>query len=203
MSIIAISGKIGAGKDLTARFILEYLWSQSVNVQMIPCKNLSTNMLEESTMTYIKKFAFKVKLFASILLNVPIEKFEDQEFKQSQLGEEWSYMTVREFLIKLATEGLRDNLHKDVWINGLLSNYYDTQSKWIITDLRFINEFKALKKRGATCIRIERPDNNLKQVNHSSETELDGEVFDYVLINSGSIEDFRLEVFKMCKVLGL
>ena len=201
--LIAISGKIGSGKDTTARFILEYLWSKKVNINMMPCKDLNTLVLENSTNTYIKKFAFKVKLFASFLLNVPISKFEDQEYKKSKLGEEWSFMTVREFLIKLATEGLRDNLHKDVWINGLLSDY-DGSHRWIITDLRFKNEFEALKKKGAVLIRVERLYNNPRQINHASENELDHAPFEHILINSGSnVDDFRLEVFKLCQSIGL
>src|SRR5690606_31884897 len=37
----------------------------------------------------IKKFAEKLKQVASILLNIPVEKFEDQEFKNTTLSEEW------------------------------------------------------------------------------------------------------------------
>jgi hypothetical protein len=69
---------------------------------------------------------------------------------------------------------------------------------WIITDLRFPNELDAIKQRGGITIRVNRftghvvIDNDTHVVTdwqHPSETALDNAMFDYTIINDGSIED--------------
>jgi hypothetical protein len=67
---------------------------------------------------------------------------------------------------------------------------------WIITDMRFPNEFDALKSRGGITIRI----NRVKYISthsegeHESERALDNHEFDYVINNNGSISDLILKV---------
>ena len=69
------------------------------------------------------------------------------------------------------------------------------QSKWIITDVRFSNEAKAIKEKGGILIRINRPqylDNGLviRKDEHLSETALDDyDGFDYVIENDGTVQD--------------
>lgn len=71
---------------------------------------------------------------------------------------------------------------------------------WIITDMRFPNELKAVKDRDGISIRVNRPtiyatpkDNSefnnqeLNKFNHPSETALDNAEFDYVIENKGSL----------------
>ena len=72
----------------------------------------------------------------------------------------------------------------------------------IITDMRFVNEMDAIKKRGGITIRVNRPCEICggsgyhkmscpvsKSGEHLSETSLDKAEFDYVIENSGSIEE--------------
>lgn len=128
MSIIGISGRIGSGKDTVGEIIQ---------------KLCLTNKGPEFE---IKKYAGKLKQTASLLTGIPIEKFEDQEFKKIILGEEWGtvrhnplnniepfekfqfneLMSVREFLQKLGTDAVRDGLHKDAWVNALFADYKPT-----------------------------------------------------------------------------
>ena len=123
--IIGISGKIGSGKDTIGEII------QGLSI---------TNGGREFE---IKKFAGKLKTTASLLTGIPVEKFEDQEFKKTLLGSEWGtvrpnplnavpvfedvqfneLMSVRELLQRLGTEAMRDGLHKDAWCNALFSDY--------------------------------------------------------------------------------
>jgi hypothetical protein len=123
--IIGINGKIGAGKDTVGTIIQKLLYTNKDQT----CE--------------IKKFAGKLKTIASILTGIPVEKFEDQEFKKVILGEEWGtvrhnplnniepfakflfneLMSVRELLQKLGTEAMRDGLHTNVWVNALFADY--------------------------------------------------------------------------------
>ena len=61
-------------------------------------------------------------------------------------------------------------------------------NKFIITDMRFLNEMEAVKKKDGITIRVNR---NLEEFKdqHESETELDNAEFDYVIDNDGTIEE--------------
>ena len=183
--IIGISGYSGSGKDLVGTIIQE----------------ISLNKW------HIKKWAGKLKTIASILTGIPVENFEDQEFKKTLLGPEWgtvkdiplngvpvfadiqfnSLITVRDFLQKLGTDAIRDGLHENTWVNATLADY-TTESNWIITDTRFPNEAEAIKKAGGIVVRINRP--GVQPINpHPSETSLDDWNFDAVINNDGDVSD--------------
>lgn len=145
--IIGINGKIGSGKD-TIGGIIQYLTSDYKD--KYDYKNWIDRVENHGSNTYspweIKKFAGKLKQTASLLTGIPIEKFEDQEFKKTELAKDWNYfpiigyghrnvpvygepeqpMLVREFLQKLGTEAMRDGLHTNVWVNALFADYTPT-----------------------------------------------------------------------------
>lgn len=194
MNLIGISGKIGAGKDTVGIIIRQLGFTNNGGTW--------ENM----------KFAGKLKIIASLLTGIPIEKFEDQEFKKTILGSEWGkptkqnplnaiepfkdttfveMMSVRDLLQKLGTEAMRNGLHENVWVNALFADYTEDK-QWVITDVRFPNEFKAIKEKGGIVIRVNRPGhgNSMKELAeaHPSETALDGHEFDYVIENDGNLE---------------
>lgn len=122
-------------------------------------------------------------------------------------------MTVRKLLQKLGTEAMRDGLHTNVWVNALFADYKPIETSkfpitedsliypnWIISDLRFPNEFDAIKSRGGICIRVNRSlcIAGIKPT-HPSEIALNDHKFDYEIQNDGSIEDLVIEVEKMLK----
>ena len=64
---------------------------------------------------------------------------------------------------------------------------------WIITDVRYPNEAKAIKEKGGITLRVNRKTNNTSS--HESETALDNyQDWDYVIDNNGSIEDLIKKV---------
>lgn len=151
MTLIALSGHIGSGKDTVGQ-MMQYFTS--------PCSNpngkyRSFQQFKENnggsdpryfdghyyTEWEIKKFAGKLKEVASILTGISIHKFEDQDFKKTFLSEEWDRyisgpyngeqkhrMTVRELLQKVGTECMRDCLHENVWVNALFADYECTHA---------------------------------------------------------------------------
>jgi hypothetical protein len=211
--IIGLSGYAKSGKDTVATMIQEY-YAESAG----------------SGTTYtnwqIKKFSGKLKKIASLLTGISPEKFEDQSFKESLLGPEWSntylgasfnvetkHMSVREFLQKLGTDAVRNGLHNNAWVNALMADYlteesvYDLgggmkhvtpASKWIITDVRFPNEAQAIKDKGGVIVRIDRP--GIEPVNaHPSETALDNWTFDYKIGNVSDLVSLRQSVEVLLK----
>lgn len=171
--IIGISGTIGSGKDTVASMIAE----------------------SSQRPWQVKKFAGKLKQIVALLTGCKVEDLESDDFKNSTLPGEWDIdgksQTYRGLLQKLGTELLRDGVHKDVHINALYADYvledyqHFTNLKeigtglkeittsqrfpfWLLTDLRFENEFESIKDRGGFNIRIERLlsfDNWAKQLN--------------------------------------
>ena len=112
--------------------------------------------------------------------------------------------TPRMLLQLLGTECGRDIIHPNIWNNTLFNDYKKITTKWncdgeattneypkwIITDLRFPNEMKAVKKHAGITIRITRPTcETVTELLHESETALNDTEFDYEIDNSGSLED--------------
>lgn len=172
--IIAINGRIGHGKDTVGR-IIQYLTMPGKKFEYIGVQTYDDYTLEKNSPFKIKKFAAKLKTIASLLTGIPVEKFEDQEFKKTTLSEEWDFadndapdniMTIRMFLQKLGTEAMRNGLHENVWVNALFADYIPIHTdhvpsgfeypNWIITDCRFENETQAVKERGGITIRVTR-----------------------------------------------
>ncbi len=219
--IIGVSGYSGSGKD-TIGAIIQYLNCQNPQSSI---EEISTNYseyeywLDEQSGWEIRKFAGKLKDIAEHLTGIPIEKFEDQEFKKTNLGPEWASpipgedwvdgkpvnvpMTVRDFLQKLGTDALRMGLHDNVWVNALMADYVkDDESNrlpnWIITDVRFPNEAQAIKDKGGIIIRVDRP--GVKPINnHLSEIGLDSWDFDYKIFNISDIFDLKETVRNILK----
>lgn len=188
--IVGISGYAGSGKDTLAGIIQQHdpRWE-------------------------VRKFADKLKQVAAILIGCHPLDFEDQHFKRSPLPRRWSVwdmnrsvnddavhpvyandpslrpMSVREFLQRLGTDAVRNNLHEDAWVNALMADYDHADRYpygWLITDVRFPNEYLAIKGRGGVMIRINRgePTNA-----HVSETALDNVQFDIEIDNNGTIDE--------------
>lgn len=226
--IIGINGRISSGKD-TVGSIMKYWLNYRSNHK---AGSYSSYLLMDHWYNpgdwEVKKFAGKLKQIATLLTGVPIEKWEDQSFKKQEMPRVWEVtkqvmeadennqdgystdlMTYREFLQKLGTESMRNGLHENTWVNALFADY-ESHLNWIITDMRFPNEYDAVIGKQGICIRVEKPCQycnglgyhkiscvKLYQTQHASETALDNHVFDYVINNTGTIDDLVKEVRKM------
>lgn len=133
--------------------------------------------------------------------------------------------TPRLFMQLLGTEAGRQIIHPNIWCNSLMSEYKPLDSyqgvlwhvsseqmekisksveaeypNWIITDMRFPNELKAVEDRNGITIRVNRPCNICggsgyhkmscpvsKSGEHCSETALDNAEFDYTIDNNGTL----------------
>lgn len=143
-------------------------------------------------------------------------------------------LTPRLLLQLLGTDCGRDIIHPNIWVNTLFVDYKELVSvthviidfskedsvtkvsepipieypKWIITDVRFPNELKAIKDRdgitirvnrtyskipiyipGEECNGVSRQDFEDARPKHPSETALDNAKFDYTIDNNGTIEE--------------
>lgn len=101
-------------------------------------------------------------------------------------------MTIKEYIEK---EGIV-KFEKKLTIKGKEKVKYPN---WIITDMRFPNELKAVKDRGGISIRVSKTGIHTPKIEdlHPSETALDNYEFDYHIDNSGTIEDLIEKVRKI------
>lgn len=170
MAIIALSGYAKSGKSTVAEIIrtIQPRWE-------------------------IKSFAGKLREVASVLTGIPPDMFKG--LKDNRLP---GYdMTIREFLQKLGTDAIRNNLHQDTWVNALFSEYKETD-KWIIDDCRFPNEAQIVSDFGGKIWRINRPGVTATN-NHTSETALDDWFFDVVIENTGDKDFLKSQIEELCK----
>lgn len=140
-------------------------------------------------------------------------------------------LTPRLLLQLLGTQCGREIIHPNLWVNALFADYEGKEDKskrkyehianyknviypsWLVTDVRFPNEAKAIKDRGGLIIRVNRdsgqalidkgihiPKWNCTE-EHSSETSLDNyDGFGHVIDNNGSIEEL-VEKVKQLKLV--
>lgn len=136
-------------------------------------------------------------------------------------------LTVRQLLQEVGTDTMRNVIHPNIWVNALFADYkpickgrcrkqslgnleqctceddcIGENSNWIITDLRFPNELKAVEDRNGITIRINRSEkgilfhsiNSFNNSQHPSETSLDNANFKYTIENNGTIEELIKKV---------
>jgi hypothetical protein len=108
-----------------------------------------------------------------------------------EAGWDWAkqFPSVRSMLQNLGV-GARMVFGEDFWIQQALRQVH-FEGNYVITDVRFPNESKAIRKYDNSQIwRIKR--NGVNAVNqHISETAMDGEKVDQIFMNTGSIEDLN------------
>ena len=266
MGIIGISGKKTVGKDVVGK-IIEYLTGEStvypfdLNIDYSHKSNWEVKkfadklkdiicLLINCTREQLENESFKSKElgeewwywymerdggYSPIILDyLTTTKKELKSYE----GLELIKPTPRFLMQYVGTNLFRNQLHPEIWVNSLMSEYkplhgyQTTDSKiniggisipipvldidkrvfpnWIITDMRFPNEMEAVKKRGGITIRVNRPCDICggsgyhkmscpvsKSGEHLSETSLDKAEFDYVIENSGSIEELIEKVRKI------
>lgn len=154
------------------------------------------------------------------LRTIYLEKYSAEEvndiFKQEIVN-----ITPRLLLQRIGTEIGRE-ISPNIWVDSLMNEYVkkwngktffahgigrevnkDIYPNWIVTDVRFPNEAKAIKDRDGLLIRVNREPNKLmaiKITEHESETALDTyEYFDYTIDNNNCIDCLIEQVKEILK----
>lgn len=188
--IIGISGKKQCGKDTVCKIIKALdIWNRYGDGDMLTfVKMLLKTPSPLGSIWYKHAYADKLKQVLSIILNVNVAAFEDNIFKMSNseiAKPEGGYYTNRELLQRFGTEVGR-SISPTLWVDALFTSYSE-DDYWIIPDVRFPSEAKAIKDRGGIIIRVDRE--TFSHDNHPSETALDDyEGFDYRIDNNNDIE---------------
>lgn len=168
--IIGFTGYAGSGKDTAAKCFIDRGYKRVSFAAGVKDLAYAINpwvLLEEDTSSFAK-------------LQAIVDRF-GWDFAKREFDD------VRRLLQRIGTEGGRDVLGKNIWIDTALNNAPENA---VVTDVRFLNEAKAIWDREGVVIRLMRDNSGLSSV-HSSETELDLIRPDFVVENNGTVEELH------------
>jgi len=172
IQIIGITGKKFAGKDTLGNYFVE------------------NHGFERIAFADPLKSAIKV-----------IWKLNDEQLygdKKEVVDEFWG-KTPREIMQFVGTDLFRNHIHElhptigdNFWVRAMEREITEKlkinpNAKFVITDIRFPNELKAIENLGGITIKINR--NNLSNDMHKSETQIDDLVTNYTFDNNGTKEE--------------
>ena len=99
---------------------------------------------------------------------------------------------IRRLLQVMGTEVGREMIHPDLWVQLAIKDL-ESGDKVIFTDVRFVNEAKAIKRLGGSIWRVNRP--GVEALNlHPSETSMDHFGYDLIINNYGTLEELKLQL---------
>lgn len=157
--IIAMYGLSGSGKDTAAKIIQNTTMYTSEQFRL-GFKELISGELDDTLERYssweIKKFSTLPKEYVAKLLNVIPINMEDRIWR-NQAHNNFN-MTPLEMCIKMAQK-LKEVYGNDVWAKSLMNSYVHEDvdfGGWIITDLRFPEEYELLKKYNTLFLKVVR-----------------------------------------------
>lgn len=180
IKLIAIAGKIGAGKTTFSNELTRLIREQNLIVE------------EKNFADKLKKICFELTGYYGYT----------QEEKNLFLPI-WQ-KTVGQILQELGTNVLRNYFDKDIWVKATLNNLQN-DTIYIIGDTRFVNEVEAVKQSGGIVVRLEGDPININSLTqrdktHESETALDNYLlFDEFFVNNKeliNLYDFANKIFK-------
>lgn len=176
MKVICISGKAQHGKDTTAGFMKEALEK--------------------------KGFARVLVAHYGDLVKYVAKTFFDWDGKRDEKG--------RSILQEVGTDRIR-NADNDYWVRFIADMLGFFDGKWdyvLIPDCRFPNEIEFLKNDQFDVLhfRIIRSDFvsplTEEQQKHPSETALDNYIPDYVITNSGDLDDLKTHIETVVDIMS-
>ena len=141
----------------------------------------------------VRKYGFVKLAFADKLKEIARDLFPEQFEK----GEK-----PRKLLQDLGIK-MRE-IDEDVWVKCVLRKIESLpkETNIVIDDLRFLNEYKALKNEGFFVVRILRDVPPSPYSNHQSEKEVEQMPYDLLLLNTGTLDRLYEKLDKIMAMLG-
>lgn len=183
-NIIGLCGPKHGGKDTAAKFIMEMdvAFRRVAFADVMKQMALAIDPLVDTDVTSYEKETI-------IRLSVAVERAGWEEAKKLP--------DVRRFLQRLGTEGGRECLYQNVWVDNTWSKdvvpLRGRGFKVVITDVRFANEIKQLRAKGGDLWRIDRPEVEDGD-NHPSEREWRQAAPDLVIKNDSTLAHLKWSV---------
>lgn len=182
MKIIAFGHQKYVGKDTAGRFLLSYLRLNRIDAARC------------SFADEIKKTAYLIYKWAGLreacfyennphLKDVPLPLLSTPD----------RVVTPRKIWISIGN-GCR-SIFPDTWVAAALESKSHI-STFIITDLRFENEFNFIKSKGGLCFKIERP--SIEESRDEADDGLRGfSKWDGTILNDGDLRSFNQKIVEL------
>ena len=205
MTIIAISGLIGSGKDTVADYL--------VNVHGFRRDSFANNLKDAVSAI----FGWDRQLLEGNTKKSRLWREEVDVWWAIRLG--IPELTPRWILQNIGTDVIRNSFHNDIWVASLENKLRKGTDDIVISDVRFTNEVEILRTIGAISVCIFRgpepiwfptamtaksPDADQRAAAkillqdqfkvHRSEWDWIGCEFDIALDNNGTIDDLYTQV---------
>lgn len=116
-----------------------------------------------------------------------VERMVEGDLKERPIKFPGFSVTPRQLMQTLGTEWGR-GIHPDLWAHLAINKAANASGRVVIDDMRFPNEYSAVKAAGGITIKITRPGVERAVNCHPSEGALDNHPFDYEIVNDGSID---------------
>ena len=109
-------------------------------------------------------------------------------------------VTPRWVLQYFGTEVCRQGMLDSIWIDSCLARYKGQNT--VISDTRFVNEIKNIRKLGGKIVLVKRTEipnkkSMMESGAHQSEWDWIGSDYDYILENTHTIESLNKQIFDM------
>ena len=175
--IVAFGHKKGVGKNTAAKFLNTYLRCET-----------SFCTQQASFADKLKEIAYQLYSWSGLKPGIFYETHRyKKEVKLPKLD-----LSPREIWIQIGNK-LRE-IYPATWINYLIKNNKSNQIL-IISDLRFINEAKAIQDTGGLLIKINR---DVPRGFDSAEIDLDNWTnWNLIIDNNGTFEDLNKKVIEL------
>jgi dephospho-CoA kinase len=166
MIIIGITGYKGSGKDTIASIFVDH--------------------------GYVRYgFADPIKSMMYDIFGFTYDELHDHVLKET-INDKWG-ITPRKLMQLIGTDMFRKLWRDDVWNLLLETKLQKKGVDYVISDLRFNNEAKLLKKYDAHIVQVIRP-GQIMNDQHESNEPIDASFIDKVIINDGSVDDLTEKV---------
>jgi hypothetical protein len=183
--LIGLVGLIGSGKDTVAERLV-----------------MNHNFRKDS-------FARSLKDAVSVIFGWDRQLVEgatkESRIWREQVDPYWSKkfnktITPRSIMQYWGTEIMRGHLHDNIWIDSFIARY--DGGDVVISDTRFINEIQTIRELKGKIVLVQRGDIPSREEMqekgvHQSEWDWIGQQFDYVIDNSGTLQDLNEKVDAM------
>ena len=156
-------------------------------------KNTVAKLIAAATNLSCKEYAFADALKSEVARACGVSTAYIEQNKDS----------FRLILQGWGTDFKRNLVDKDYWVKELNKQLLQcTADIAIITDVRFMNEFKYLNSAGAVLVRISRP--NIPLDEHPSESDLDKiKQWHEIILNSTTVDDLVPQVKELLTKINI